>query len=134
MIVDDVINVNDWVNKADNKKLDQDVQQNYNEVASEMIRVKNADLPSELVSNNEIRNSIILEKITAQEERKSKKLAEKIQRDLDIFLRDDNEPFAALTEIDDSTFKKRRSKRLVESNKKIKSRSLRPYLKSKKVI
>ena len=99
-----------------------------------MIRVKNADLPSQLVSNNEIRNSIILEKITAQEERKSKKLAEKIQRDLDIFLRDDNEPFAALTEIDDSTFKKRRSKRLVESNKKIKSRSLKPYLKSKKVI
>ena len=99
-----------------------------------MIRVKNADLPSQLVSNNEIRNSIILEKITAQEERKSKKLAEKIQRDLDIFLRDDNEPFTALTEIDDSTFKKRRSKRLVESNKKIKSRSLRPYLKSKKVI
>ena len=99
-----------------------------------MIRVKNADLPSELVSNNEIRNSIILEKITAQEERKSKKLAEKTQRDLDIFLRDNKEPFAALTEIDDSTFKKRRSKRLVESNKKIKSRSLRPYLKSKKVI
>ena len=99
-----------------------------------MIRVKNADLPSQLVSNNEIRNSIILEKITAQEERKSKKLAEKIQRDLDIFLRDDNEPFTALTEIDDSTFKKRRSKRLVESNKKIKSRSLKPYLKSKKVI
>lgn len=98
-----------------------------------MIRVKNADLPSELVSNNEIRNSIILEKITAQEERKSKKLAEKTQRDLDIFLRDDKEPFTALTEIDDSTFKKRRSKRLVESNKKIKSRSLRPYLKSKKV-
>lgn len=99
-----------------------------------MIRVKNADLPSQLVSNNEIRNSIILEKITAQEERKSKKLAEKIQRDLDIFFRDDNEPFATLTEIDDSTFKKRRSKHLVESNKKIKSRSLRPYLKSKKVI
>ena len=30
------INVNDWVNKTDNKKLDQDVQQNYNESVSEM--------------------------------------------------------------------------------------------------
>ena len=25
MIVDDVINVNDWVNKSDNKKINQDV-------------------------------------------------------------------------------------------------------------
>ena len=40
MIVDDIINVNDWeVNKAYNKKLDQDVQQNYNEVASKMIKI-----------------------------------------------------------------------------------------------
>ena len=37
MILDDVVNVNDWVNKTDNKKLDQDVQQNYNQIASEMI-------------------------------------------------------------------------------------------------
>ena len=37
MIVDDVINVNEWINKTDNKKRDQDVQQNYNEIASEMI-------------------------------------------------------------------------------------------------
>ena len=39
MIVDDIIIVNDWeVNKAYNKKLDQDVQQNYNEVSSKMIK------------------------------------------------------------------------------------------------
>ena len=38
MILDDVINVNDWVNKTDNKKLDQNLQQNYNEIVSEMIR------------------------------------------------------------------------------------------------
>ena len=37
MIVDDIINVNDWVNEADDKKLNQDVEQNYNEVASEII-------------------------------------------------------------------------------------------------
>ena len=30
MILDDAINVNDWVNKTDNEKLDQDVQRNYN--------------------------------------------------------------------------------------------------------
>ena len=49
MILDDVINVNDWVNKTDNKKLDQDVQQNYNEIASQMIRANNADLLSQMV-------------------------------------------------------------------------------------
>ena len=40
MIVDDV-NANDWVNKADekkkNKQLDQNTQQNYNEIAGKMI-------------------------------------------------------------------------------------------------
>ena len=63
VIVDDIINVNDWVNKAVNKKLDQDVQQNYNEVASEMIRANNADFFSQMVSDNEVRESLILEKI-----------------------------------------------------------------------
>ena len=39
MIVDDIIIVNDWeINKAYNKKLDQDVQQNYNEVSGKMIK------------------------------------------------------------------------------------------------
>ena len=42
MIVDDIINVNDCVNKSDNIKLDQDVQENYNEIASEMILANNA--------------------------------------------------------------------------------------------
>ena len=40
MIVDDVT-ANDWVNKADekkqNKQLDQNTQQNYNEIAGKMI-------------------------------------------------------------------------------------------------
>ena len=71
MILDDVINVNDWVNKTDNKKLDQDVQQNYNEIASEMICMNNADFLSQMVTNNEIKDSLILEKITTQEEHES---------------------------------------------------------------
>ena len=68
MIVDDIMNVNDWVNKADNKKLDQDVHENYNKMASDMIRANNANLLSQMVSNNEIRDSLILENITAQKE------------------------------------------------------------------
>ena len=74
MILDDVINVNDWVNKTDNKKLDQDVQQNYNEIASETILANNADLLSQMVTNNEIKDSLILEKIIAQKEHESKQL------------------------------------------------------------
>ena len=54
-----------------------------------MIRVNNADVLSQMVSNNEIRDSLILEKITAQKDHKSKKLVEKIQPDLDVFLRDE---------------------------------------------
>ena len=55
-----------------------------------MIRANNADLVSQMVSNNEIRDSLILEKITAQNECESKQLTEKIQPDLDVYLRDDN--------------------------------------------
>ena len=42
--------------KTDNKKLDQDVEQNYNEIASEMIKVNNADLLSQMISSNKIRD------------------------------------------------------------------------------
>ena len=55
-----------------------------------MIRANNADLVSQMVSNNEIRDSLTLEKITAQNEYESKQLTEKIQPDLDVYLRDDN--------------------------------------------
>ena len=86
MVVDNIINVNDLeINKADNEKLDQDVQQNYNEVASKMIRENNADLLSQFVSNKEIRDLLILEKITAQKESERKQLAEKMQPGLDVF-------------------------------------------------
>ena len=65
MIVDN-INVNDWVNKADKKKqqLDQNTQQNYNEIAGKMIRENNTDLVFQMISNNEIRDSLILETTT----------------------------------------------------------------------
>ena len=45
MILDDVINVNDLVNKTDNKKLDQDVQQ------FKMNCANNADLLTQIVIN-----------------------------------------------------------------------------------
>ena len=81
------------------------------------------------MNNKTIMKSLILEKITAQKERESKQLAEKIQPGLDVFLRDDNG-------IDDSSFERRRSKRLTELNKKfsstkIKRESVRTYLKKK---
>ena len=42
--------------KTNNKKLDQDVEQNYNEIVSEMIRANNADLLSQMISSNKIRD------------------------------------------------------------------------------
>ena len=51
MVADDT-NVNDWVNKADEKRkqqLDQNTQQSHNEIGSEMIRANNVDLLSQMV-------------------------------------------------------------------------------------
>lgn len=70
MIFDDIINENDRANNEDNKKqqLDQNTQQNYNEISSEILHANNADLISEMITNNEIRDSLILEKITSQKQ------------------------------------------------------------------
>ena len=70
MIFDDIINEKDRANKGDNKKqqLDQNTQQNYNEISSEILHTNNADLISEMITNNEIRDSLILEKITSQKQ------------------------------------------------------------------
>ena len=70
MIFDDIINENDRANNEDNKKqqLDQNTQQNYNEISSEILHENNADLISEMITNNEIRDSLILEKITSQKQ------------------------------------------------------------------
>ena len=89
-----------------------------------MIRANNADLVSQMVSNNEIRDSLILEKITAEKEYESKQLRKKIQPDLDVYLHDDNE-LSELTETDDDvilrpSLKQRRSKPIGELNRKSK--------------
>ena len=95
------------------------------------------DLLSQMVTNNEIRDSLIFKKMAPQKEHESKQLVENISPDLDVYLRDDNEP-VELTEIEHSSFKKKRSKRLLELNQKtkdkakIKSRSSTPYLKNKR--
>lgn len=70
MIFDDIINENNRANNEDNKKqqLDQNTQQNYNEISSEILHENNADLISEMITNNEIRDSLILEKITSQKQ------------------------------------------------------------------
>lgn len=70
MIFDDIINENNRANNEDNKKqqLDQNTQQNYNEISSEILHANNADLISEMITNNEIRDSLILEKITSQKQ------------------------------------------------------------------
>ena len=74
IIVDEFLNVGDWVNKADGKKqqLDQTTKQNYNEIARKMNHAHIADLLFQMVTNNEITDSLILEKITAQKEHESK--------------------------------------------------------------
>ena len=135
MIVDDITNVNNWVKKSDNTNQDQDVQQNYNETVIEMIPANNSDLLSQMISNNEIRDQLILEKNTVQKEHESKQLAEKIQPDLDVFLRDENKPSPLLTElINELSFKSKRSKHLLELNRKskIKRRNGRSYQRNKR--
>ena len=70
-------NVSNWVNKTDDKKqqLYQNTQQNYNEIVAKTIQTNNADLVSQMVNNNEIKDLLILEKITVQKEYESKQLA-----------------------------------------------------------
>ena len=55
-----------------------------------MIQTNNADLVSQMVNNNEIKDLLTLEKIAVQKEYESKHLAEKFQHDLDVYLRDGN--------------------------------------------
>ena len=59
------------------------------------------------------------------------------QFDLDIFLCDDNKPYAELREINKSTFKQRRSTYLAELNKKYNTKIKRrsgPYRKNKEKV
>ena len=83
-----------------------------------MIGANNADLLSQMVTNNKNKDSLILEKITVQKEHEIKQVVEKNQPDLDVYLRDDNKP-VELIQIDNLSFKERRSKRLAELNRKL---------------
>ena len=83
-----------------------------------MIRVNKADLIFQMVSNNEIRDSLILEKITVQKKYESKQLVKKIKPDLEVYLHDDNE-LSELTETDGDvilcqSLKRRRLKHIEE--------------------
>ena len=62
VVVDDIINKNDWRNKTKNK-LDLDIQQDYKESSSEMIKASNADLLQQMITNNENKELLFLQKI-----------------------------------------------------------------------
>ena len=62
VVVDDIINKNDWRNKSKNK-LDLDIQQDYKESSSEMIKASNADLLQQMITNNENKELLFLQKI-----------------------------------------------------------------------
>ena len=85
-MVHDIINVNDWRNKTKNK-LDLDIQQDYKESASEMIKANNADLLQQMITNNENEELLFSQKVNEQKKCKNEELAEKIQSSLDLFLR-----------------------------------------------
>ena len=101
MVADDVVTVNDWINKTDEKKPQLDQHQGYDEISCKMLRESNADLVPQMVSNNEISDWLILETNTAQKENERKQLEEQIKTDLSVYLRDGNE---------ENTTLKRRSK------------------------
>ena len=65
VVVDDIINVNDWRNKTKNK-LDIDIQQDYKGSASEMIKANNADLLQQMITNNENKELLFSQKINEQ--------------------------------------------------------------------
>ena len=68
-IFNNTIKVKNWTNKIKEdqeireSKLDRHTQQNFNAVADAMIRKNNANMFPQMLSNNEIRDSLILEKI-----------------------------------------------------------------------
>ena len=65
VVVDDIINVNDWRNKTKNK-LDIDIQQDYKGSANEMIKANNADLLQQMITNNENKELLFSQKINEQ--------------------------------------------------------------------
>ena len=84
LVVDNIINVNDWGNKIKNE-LDLAIEQVYKESASEMIKANNADLLQKMTTNNENKVLLFSQKINEQKRRKYQELAKKIQPSLDLF-------------------------------------------------
>ena len=87
-MVGDIIKVNDWKTKTKNK-LDFDIQQDYKECVSEMIKVNNADLLQQMITNNENKELLLSQKINKQKKCKYEQLAEKIHK-FRFFLRNYN--------------------------------------------
>ena len=65
VVVDNIINKSDWRNKTRNK-LDLDIQQDYKESSSEIIKASNADLLQQMITNNENKELLFLQKINEQ--------------------------------------------------------------------
>ena len=61
VVVDNNINVHDWGNKTKNR-LDLDIQQDYKESGSEMIKGNNADLLQQTVTNIENKELLFSQK------------------------------------------------------------------------
>ena len=85
VIVDDIMNVNDWERETENRNR---LEQSYGETISKMIKENNAEILSEMINTNESKQSLISKNIVEREKREVEELAEKIKLSLDLFLRD----------------------------------------------
>ena len=105
-------------------KLDLDIQQDYKESASKMIKTNNADLLQQMITNNENKEQLFSQKTNEQKKRKYEELAKKNSIKFRSFLRnyDNSEDDNKDDEIK-RDFKWRKSTRLIELKKKNK----KPY-------
>ena len=85
VIVDDIMNVNDWERETENRNR---LEQSYGETISKMIKENNAEILLEMINTNESKQSLISKNIVEREKREVEELAEKIKLSLDLFLRD----------------------------------------------
>ena len=116
VIVDDIMNVNDWERETENRNR---LEQSYGETISKMIKENNAEILSEMINTNESKQSLISKNIVEREKREVEELAEKIKLSLDLFLRDcgENEK-KKKNSAEEARFKRRKSKCLIELKKK----------------
>ena len=114
VIVDDIINVNDWQCETENKNR---LEQSYGETVSKMIKENNAEILAEIINTAESKESLISKKIVELEKCEGEELAEKIKPSLELFLRDYSEN-ENKDSSEEAVFKRRKSKRLTELKKK----------------